>query len=94
MNLPEFSDGANYYAVIYNGEILAYDKNELHYNYDGHLITINNDGIYYDNEIICENQLMCFTVFRNDNVSSETKIIDYLNDIPWDYDYDYDYYRK
>ncbi len=94
MNLPEFSDGEDYYAVLYDGEVLAYGKQELAYDYDGHYILINESGVYYDNELICDKQLLNFTIFRKDNISHQTKIIDYLNGQLWDYKYDYDYNEK
>ena len=94
MNLPEFSDGEDYYAVLYNGEVLAYGKQELAYDYDGHHILINESGVYYDDELICDEQLLNFTIFRKDNISHQTKIIDYLNGQLWDYKYDYDYNEK
>ena len=94
MNLPEFSDGEDYYAVLYNGEVLAYGKQELAYDYDGHHILINESGVYYDDELICDKQLLNFTIFRKDNISHQTKIIDYLNGQLWDYKYDYDYNEK
>ena len=94
MNLPEFSDGEDYYAVLYNGEVLAYGKQELAYDYDGHHILINESGVYYDDELICDKQLLNFTIFRKDNISHQTKIIDYLNGQLWDYRFDYDYNEK
>ena len=94
MNLPEFSDGEDYYAVLYNGEVLAYGKQELAYDYDGHHILINESGVYYDDELICGKQLLNFTIFRKDNISHQTKIIDYLNGQLWDYRFDYDYNEK
>ena len=94
MNLPEFSDGEDYYAVLYNGEVLAYGKQELAYDYDSHHILINESGVYYDDELICDKQLLNFTIFRKDNISHQTKIIDYLNGQLWDYKYDYDYNEK
>ncbi len=94
MNLPDFSDGTNYYAVIYNGEVLACTKDELSYDYDGHKILISNNGVYYDGQLICDSDLLNFTVFRKDNVSSTTKIISYLNGELWDYNFDYGYNPK
>lgn len=94
MNLPEFSDGEDYYAVLYNGEVLAYGKQELAYDYDGHHILISESGVYYDDELICDKQLLNFTIFRKDNISHQTKIIDYLNGQLWDYRFDYDYNEK
>ncbi len=94
MNLPEFSDGNNYYAVIYDGEVLAYGKEELSYSYNNHQILINSNGVYYDDQLICDNNLLNFTIFRKDNVSHTTKIIDYLNNSLWDYEFDYNYYKK
>ena len=94
MNLPEFSDGEDYYAVLYNGEVLAYGKQELAYDYDSHHILINESGVYYDDELICDKQLLNFTIFRKDNISHQTKIIDYLNGQLWDYKCDYDYNEK
>ena len=94
MNLPDFSDGEDYYAVIYNGEVLAYGKEELSYDYESHRILINENGVYYDEQLICDGELLNFTIFRKDNVSSTSKVIDYLNGELWDYKFDYDYNSK
>ncbi len=94
MNLPEFSDGDNYYAVIYNGDVLAYGKDELLYNYDNHQILINSSGVYYDDQVICESGLLNFTIFKRDNTTYATKMIDYLNGEPWDINFDYEYNPK
>ena len=94
MNLPDFSDGEDYYAVIYNGEVLAYGKEELSYDYENHRILINENGVYYDEQLIYDGELLDFTIFRKDNVSSTSKVIDYLNGELWDYKFDYDYNSK
>lgn len=94
MNLLGFTDGDNYYAVIYNGEVLSYGHDELSYEFDGHKILINNSGTYYDDQLICENEQLSFTLFRKDNVSCMTRIVDYLDGKLWDYKFDKEYNPK
>ena len=94
MNLSDFIEGDDYYAVIYNGELLAYSHDELSYEFEGHNILINSNGTYYDDQLMCENEQLSFTFFRKDNSSSMTKVVDYLDDKLWDYKFNYEYNPK
>lgn len=94
LNLTELVEGDDYYAIIYDNEILACSNSPVSYVLDSHNIELNNDGIYFDGEQLVSGDEFAFVVFNSDyNVKLVKKIV-LSNGLLWDSDYDFDYNHK
>lgn len=84
-------NGDYYYAVVKNNEILASSNEKVECELDNHQILIDNSGIYFDGELLCDDDSFNLVVFNDDYSEYSIKIIDYLYKTIWDKYYDYGY---
>lgn len=90
MGLSEIN-GDYYYAIVKNGEILVNSNEKIVYDLDEHEVIIDNNGVFYDSELICDDSSLNLVVFNDDYSKKSIKIIDYLHGNIWDKYYDYSY---
>lgn len=91
MGLNELSNDSNYYAIIKKGEVIVSDSYNVDYELDGNNILINNDGIYFNGNLLVNDNSFSLVMFSDDYETYEIKIIDYLYKIIWDKGYDWGY---
>lgn len=91
IGLSVINDSGNYYAILKNGELLACDQTNIEYTIDDNNVVINDSGIYFNGELIADDDLITFVMFSSDYTRKSIKVIDYLDDKMWDKDYNYDY---
>lgn len=66
LNLTELVEGDDYYAIIYDNEILTCSNSPVSYVLDSHDIELNKDGIYFDGEQLTTGDEFAFVVFNSD----------------------------
>lgn len=91
MGLIDLKENENYYAIIDDNEILIAGNNEIKYDLNGHLIKINDDGIYYDSEYLVSGNDISIVIFDKKMERKSIKKFSYKNSSLWDVGFDYNY---
>ena len=94
LNLTELVEGDDYYAIIYDNEILTCSNSPVSYVLDSHDMELNKDGIYFDGEQLTTGDEFAFVVFNSDYTVKLVKKITFSNGLLWDSDYDFNYNHK
>lgn len=94
MNLNDMIEGANYYAVINNGVVIASGKDDIGLDVDGHYIEVNNSGIYVDGNLMLDGNDLSFAIIDKKYEHISVKKMSYVNNKLWDSDYNFDYNHK
>ena len=89
MGLEGFDGYGSYYAIVRNGEVLAYSDAPLEYDLDGSHIEVGDGILRIDGEVINSYYGLSFTAFVDDLDHYTNKNINIWNG--WDEGYGYDY---
>ena len=94
MNLNDMIEGANYYAVINNGVVIASGQDDIGLDVDNHYVEVNSNGIYMDGNLVQDGNDLGFAIFDKKYEHISAKKISYINNKLWDSDYNFDYNHK
>lgn len=81
----------NFYALIYDGEVIANDSNGVDYSLNGHNISVSANGVYFDEEYITNSNDLTFVVFNDYFDRYSVKSIYSMGDVVWQTGYNYEY---
>ena len=94
MNLNDMIEGANYYAVINNGVVIASGQDDIGLDVDNHYVEVNSNGIYMDGNLVQDGNDLGFAIFDKKYEHISAKKISYINNKLWDSVYNFDYNHK
>lgn len=94
MGLEELNENNKFYGVLYDGSLVQYSNDSLDCDVDGHNIKINNDGIYFDNEFVINDDSLTFVTYNKQYSGRAIRIVDYLDGKLWEKGTTYDYTRN
>lgn len=82
----------NFFALVYKGELIAFDSDSIDYQLEDHKVTVNDDGIYFDGEYVANNDELTLAVFDDTFDRGIAKsIYNTSTGVTWELGYDYYY---